>query len=208
MRRWLRVPIAVPIALVVVLSCPLTAEASVGVGIQAGPVRLQGVAHPGESYALPPVYVANTGNQAESIRVQAEQLFREPVLAVPASWVQAGPGVQLQPGQGARIPVELVVPDGAKPGAYLGYLVALGSAGIVVGQANFSAAAATRLEFSVKPGPAPGMSLSLPPWTWWAMGGLLLLAAAVFGVRRSGLRIRVERKTANSGVAWPGGPRG
>jgi hypothetical protein len=37
----------------------------------------------------------------------------------------------------------------------------------------------------------------LPPWTWWAMGILLLLALARVAVLRSGLRIRVERVSPN-----------
>lgn len=42
------------------------------------------------------------------------------------------------------------------------------------------------------PGAAPGPWL--PSWMWWALGGLFLLALAGVGVRRSGLRIRIERR--------------
>ena len=110
LRPWLRLPIAVPIAVVVLSSFCQAAEASVGVGVQGDPVRLRSVAHAGGSYAFPPVYVVNTGDQTESISVRAEQLSRGPDLAVPTSWVHAGPSVQLQPGEAARIPLELVVP--------------------------------------------------------------------------------------------------
>ena len=61
---------------------------------------------------------------------------------------------------------------------------------------NFGAAAATKLEFTITPGPPGGSWLSIPGWTWWVIGGLVILAAAAFGWRRSGLRIRVERRNA------------
>ena len=61
---------------------------------------------------------------------------------------------------------------------------------------NFGAAAATKLEFTITPGPPGGSWLSIRAWTWWVIGGLVILAAATFGWRRSGLRIRVERKDA------------
>ena len=206
LRRWLAVPLAVPVALVVVSSFSQTSEASVGVGVQSDPVRLGSVARPGVSYALPPVYVVNTGTQAESISVRVERLSRGPGRAVPPSWI-TGPGVRLSPQKAARIPLELVVPGGAKSGGYLSDIVVAGSAVMSVGHTNLGVAAATKLEFSVGPGPGPGLWPSLPLWTRWAIGGLLLLAIAVFGVRRSGLRIRVERKTVDrSAVDRYGGP--
>jgi hypothetical protein len=51
------------------VAVPQVAQASVGVGIQAGPVRLSGVAHPGQSVALPSVSVVNAGTRPESVRV-------------------------------------------------------------------------------------------------------------------------------------------
>ena len=74
-------------------------------------------------------------------------------------------------------------------------ILVTGSTAHVAG-VNFGAAAATRLEFTITPGPPGGSWLSIPGWTWWAIGGLVILAAAAFGWRRSGLRIRVERRNA------------
>jgi hypothetical protein len=71
--------------------------------------------------------------------------------------------------------------------------VVTGSTAPVAG-VNFGAAAATKLEFKITPGPQ-GRSW-LPAWMWWAIGGLVVLAGAALGWRRSGLRIRVERKNA------------
>jgi hypothetical protein len=186
-----------------------SAEASIGVGVQAGPVRLGGVAHPGGSYALPPVYVVNTGTQAETITMGVERLSRGPGRAVPPAWVQfTGPATHLDPGQGARIPLQLVVPDRATPGRYLSDIVATGSAAPSAAAAGIGVAAATELEFSIRPGPAHGPPNSIPPWAWWIIAGLLLLAIAVFAARRSGLRIRVERNAARNTADFLGGPRG
>jgi hypothetical protein len=113
----------------------------------------------------------------------------------------AGHGVQLQAHQSARIPLQLVLPAGAQRGRYLSDIVAAVTGTISVGQANLGVAAATKLVFSVVPGAAQGFLPAVPASSAWILGGLLLLAAAVFGFRRSGLRIRVERKTAGLGAA-------
>jgi hypothetical protein len=210
MRRMLAVPLAVPVALVALASFTQRSDASVGVGVQAGPVRLGSMAHRGERYALP-LYVVNTGTEAEAVSMRVERLGRGAGRgagrAVPPSWIQfAGPAVQLAPGKAARLSLELVVPGGAKPGEYLSDIVVTGSAAGQAGTANLGVAAATKLEFSVSSAPAQGTH-SFPVWIWWVIAGLLLLTLAVFGVRRSGLRIRVERSNSNRGaVARQGGP--
>jgi hypothetical protein len=207
LRRWLAVPLAVPAAFAVFSLFLPAAQASVGVGVQAAPVRLGNVAHAGGSYALPPVYVINTGTQPEKISVRVERLSKGTGRAVPPSWVQAtGSGVQLSPRQSARLPLELVVPGGAKPGRYLSDVVVAGSAVISAGRANLGVAAATRLEFSVAPGSPPGFFPFGPSWMWWAAIGLLVLALAITGARRSGVRIRIER--APSGLAHASAGRG
>jgi hypothetical protein len=204
LRRRLVVPLAVPVALAMLAVFPLTARASVGVGVQAGPVRLSGLAHPGGSYALPAVYVVNTGTEAETVRVHIQRLSHDPGRYVPPSWIHAGPGVRLAPHQAAQIPLQLVLPDGARPGGYLSDVVVAGSASVSAGTANFGVAAATKLEFRVGGGPVQGLWPAVPGWSAWVIGGLLLLGIAALGVRRSGLRIRVERRAAGPGVLGPG----
>lgn len=196
LRRLLVVLLAVPVASAALWYSQAASEASVGVGVQAGPVRLASVAHPGGSYALPAVYVVNTGTQAEFVTVRIERLSHGSGRAVPPSWIQPGPGVRLQPHRSAQIPLQLIVPDGARSGDYLSDVVAAGSVTVSAGTANLGVAAATKLEFRVEPGPAHGLWPALPSWTAWAAGGLLLLAVAAIGLRRSGFRIRIERKTA------------
>ena len=186
-------------ALVVV---PQAAQASVGVGIQAGPVRLSGVAHPGQSVALPSVSVVNAGTQPESIRIVVQRSPRGGGRPVPPSWVRPGtPSVQLAPHHAIRIPLELVVPAGAKPGAYLSDIVAIASGQLSARGANLGAGAATLLEFRVAADAAAGFWWSVFTQTLWALLILILLAAVVFAVRRSGLRVRVEREAVSYGTA-------
>ena len=168
---------------------PQAAQASVGVGIQAGAVRLSGVAHPGQSVALPGVSVVNSGSHPESIRLSVQRISKGPGRAVPASWIQFGaPVVQLGPKHAMRVSLELVVPAGAKPGAYLSDIVATGSvAEASTGRASLGAAAATLLEFRVAPSAAPGFWWSVFTQALWALLILIALAAMVLVVRRSGI---------------------
>jgi hypothetical protein len=191
--RWLSAGLAIAVVLVAWLGFAGPARASIGVGVQANPVSLTGAAHPGASYALPSLYVVNTGTQAESMSVRVVQRTG-PGLAIPGSWIRIGAlSGQLPPKQSASIALELITPGDAEPGNYVSDIVVTGSTAPVAG-VNFGAAAATKLEFKITPGP-PGGSW-FPGWMWWVIGGLVILAAASFGWRRSGLRIRVERKNA------------
>ena len=173
-------------------------EASVGVGIQANPVRLPAVAHPGGSYALPTLHVANTGSQGESITVKVERLGSSSLRAVPPSWIRvSGTPMQLSPHQQALVPLELVVPDNARSGRYLSDVVVTGSAVVSSGGTHFGAAAATKLEFRIAPGASGGFWSWLQPWAWWALAGILLLALARFSAGRYRLQVRLERKYAS-----------
>src|SRR5262245_60586152 len=171
LRLW-----AIGASVLAVLAIPATAQASVGVGIQAGPVRLGGAAHPGGSYALAPVYVVNTGTQEESLTVRIERLSPGRARPVPAGWISPGPGVRLSHGESARIPLELVVPAAAKPGQYLTDVVVKGSAALTDGNANLGVAAATKLEFRIAPGTVGGSWFSVPGWILPGIGVVLLIA--------------------------------
>src|SRR5262249_45343324 len=98
----------------------------------------------------------------------------------------------------------LTVPGGAQPGRYLSDIVATGSAVVSVGRANLGVAAATRLGFSVAPGPPPGVWPFGAAWVGWAAIGLLVAAVGVTGARRSGVRIRVERTPSDVARAAAG----
>jgi hypothetical protein len=188
----------VPVGVLALLAVPAAASASIGIGIQAGPVQLSGSAHPGGSYELTPVYVVNTGTEPESVTIRVERISPGHGFTVPPSWIHAtGPVVTLSHNQSARIPLVLAVPDTAKPGRYFSDVVAKGSGGISAGRANLAVAAATNMEFTVAPGVVSGTWLSLPGWLLPGVTGLLVLAVALFVVRNSGLRLRVDRRPAS-----------
>jgi hypothetical protein len=202
LRLWLSAAIGL-----LVLAWPMAADASIGVGVQAGPVALTGVAHPGGRYSLPPVYVVNTGTQDESVAVRIERISRGTGRTVPPSWIQpSAEPARLSHGQAVRIPLELVVPVSAAPGTYFSDVVVKGSAALTAGGANLGVAAATDLEFRVTAGAASHSWFNVPAWVLAAAAGIVLLAAVVLTAHRSGIRIRVERQPASAG-AGEGGPR-
>jgi hypothetical protein len=197
LRRWLAVPLAVPIAFAAFSVFGPAAQASVGVGVQASPVRLGNVARAGGSYALPAVYVLDTGTEPEAISVSVERLSRGAGRVIPGSWIRdTAPGLRLSPHQSARIPLQLVLPGGARPGRYLSDIVVTGSAVMSAGRANLGVAAATVLEFSVAPGAPPGLWPFPPSWMWWILGGLMALGLLLAAGFRSGLRVQIERTAA------------
>lgn len=197
LRLWL----SLPIGALALLAWPAVSYASVGVGVQAGPVRLDGVAHPGGQYALAPVYVVNTGTETESVSISVERISAGTGRTVPPGWISASSTpVHLSHAQSARIPLQLTVPRTAAPGRYFSDVVATGSASVVAGGAELGVAAATSLEFTVAPGAASAGWFSVPGWLVPYVLGVLIVAAAAVGVRRSGVRIRVERAVARPEV--------
>jgi hypothetical protein len=191
LRLWL----ALPFSALMLLAWPAASYASVGVGVQAGPVRLTGAAHPGGQYALPPVYVVNTGTQAESVAIVIERISPGSGRTVPPGWVAtAAASVRLAHAQSARIPLSLTVPAGAAPGRYFSDVVAKGSAPLSAGGANLGVAAATDLEFTVVPGAvATGGAIQVPGWLLPYVAAVIVAAAAAVVIRRTGIRVRIER---------------
>jgi hypothetical protein len=165
-----------------------TADASIGVGIQAGPVSLGKAGHPGGTYQLPAVYVVNTGTEDESVTLKVQRISPGRGLTVPPSWIHVGEGpVRLGHNQSARIPLQLSIPANAKPGRYFSDVVAHGSGTL---------SAATGLDFTIAPGVVSRPWFHVPSWWLQALGGLIVVAAGIFFFRVSGFRIRVERKPA------------
>ena len=190
----LRLLLSVPMSALLVAAWSATSFASVGVGVQAGPVRLAGAAHPGGRYALPPVFVVNTGTQPESIVIAIERISQGSGRTVPPGWVSASPvPVRLAHNQSARIPLALTVPASAAPGRYFSDVVAKGTASISAGGANLGVAAATDLEFTVVPGAAASSWLSVPGWLLPYVVAVIVIAVAAVLIRRTGVRIRIER---------------
>jgi hypothetical protein len=189
LRLW-----AIGASVLAVLAIPATAQASVGVGIQAGPVRLDGAAHPGGSYRLPAVLVVNTGTSPESVSLSIDRVSTGSGLTVPPSWVQATGAVTLGANQSARMPLELVVPPTARPGAYFSDVLVKAGAPNSGSGATFDAGAATELAFRVAPGPVSTPWFSVPVWVLPGIGVVLLIGGAAGLMRRLGVRVRIERE--------------
>lgn len=140
--------------------------ASVGVGIQAGPVCLATTIHPGASHALPPVTVQDTGSGDESIALHVQKPPGTlPGRPVPPSWVKftyprkwlvlSQSSVTVSPGATANVPDELTVPSSAVPGSYVTWIGAAPAGGGTAAQVSLGAEAFAYLEFTVaRPGAA------------------------------------------------------
>lgn len=190
LRLWL----SLSLSALVLLAWPAASYASIGVGVQAGPVRLSGAAHPGGKYALPPVFVVNTGTQPESVVIAIERISPGSGRTVPPAWISASSvPVRLAHNQSARIPLSLTVPTGAAPGHYFSDVVAKGTAPVASGGANLGVAAATDLEFTVVPGVVSSGWAGVPGWLLPYVAAVILIAAVAVVIRRTGVRIRVER---------------
>ena len=202
----LRLGLTAALGVLAVVAAPVAAYASVGVGVQAGPVQLAGVAHPGGTYELPALYVVNTGTEPESVAIRIERISRGTGRTVPGAWIQvSGLPSSLAHGQSARIPLSLVVPASARPGQYFSDVVVTGSAALVAGGAHLGVAAATDLEFRVVPGVISAGWFTMPSWVLLAVGVVLAFALGVVLLIRSGISIRVERATAGAAAGNGGG---
>ena len=203
----LRLALSAPLGVLFLAAAPVAAYASVGVGVQAGPVQLAGAAHPGGTYALPPVYVVNTGTEPESVTIRIERISDGTGHTVPRAWINvSGLPASLGHGQSARIPLSLAVPASARPGQYFSDVVVTGSAALTAGSAHLGVAAATDLEFRVVPGAASSGWFTMPLWVLVAVAVTVALALGVVLMTRSGISIRVER-AATSAAAGNGGGR-
>lgn len=185
--------VATVVALVVVaMAWPAaSAAASVGAGVGADPLVLAEPARPGATYQLPDLLVVNTGSAAATYRLAITRDPKGRHRTVPPGWVHFSSATfELAPGARRYVPVAVTVPSKVVGGAYSAYVVASASTPSA-SDAHAGAAAATTLSFSIRPAPPPGI-----PWKPWAVAVLVLavLSGAVVGVRRSGIRITVERR--------------
>jgi hypothetical protein len=181
--------------MVAILTFPVAAEASVGVGIQENPVSLLRPARAGGTYPLPAVQVANTGTQDETITLKVERITHGSGRVVPRAWIQfADTQIQLAAHEETTIALDLVVPASARSGSYQSDVVVIGSP-VEPGKAtNFRPAAATKLEFRVVPGASRGPLAALPPLLRWTLLVLLLAMLIYAGRRYFNVQIRVTRK--------------
>jgi hypothetical protein len=169
------------------------AGTGIGAGVGANPIVLSDPARAGSVYALPSLYVVNTGSITATYRITLQRLPHQRGLDVPKSWVQIAPTeVRLAPGRSILVGLKLSVPKQATNGRYGSGLVAtavLGEAGKSVAT---GAAAATDLRFTVMGRLHPGSGF--PVGIVLLVGIPVLAAAAFWEWHRRGYSIRVERR--------------
>ena len=179
-------------ALTVLGLAPLTAAASVGTGVGATPITLDVTAVRGHTYTLPRLYVVNTGTETSRYTVRVIRLEQGAQRDVPSGWVTVGGApLTLAPRATANITLTLDVPADAPTGDYMSDVVAgtvIGSGG---GGASLGAQAATQLRFTVG---EDGLPWPPPLWADAGILAVVVVAGMTYAVRRSGLRIQVQRR--------------
>ena len=194
--------------LITVVGCGLLApvashraRADQGVSVDLGSISVDKKLSPGGRYRLPPLTVRNIGDQAGDYEVVIAHLNTSLQARAPAGWFEIEPNqFSLGPGEGRIVQVHIDLPSGADPGGYTALVEARAEPegeGV-----RLSAAAASRVSFEVKPsslleGWILEMRRSLAdqaPWSYLAMGALLLLMVVLLLRRYLRLRIGVERR--------------
>ncbi len=192
--NWL---ILAAVLLMLTMSMSMSAaHAESGAGVGANPIVLTEIAHPGHRYSLPSLYVINPGTDPSAYRIGMQLLGRNQSRSVPATWLQFGhDDIVLNPQQSTSVALTLVVPHDAPPGTYLSLIVASTAPSGNVGGTTLGAAAATELRFSVARVDHPLVTVGLlwkTPWRYvWV--GIATMIAVAFAVRRSGVRLVVQR---------------
>jgi len=189
--RWAA---AAAILALAALSLPSFAAATIGTGVGATPLRLIARAEPGRQYRLPSLFVVNTGTQTSDYVVHVRHVDLKPGREVPASWVHvARTRLRLRAHKHALVGVVLSVPKSAANGDYRTDLVVGTSTRRPGSGAALGAAAADGLIFTVGgPTTYPWSS----PWFWVAVFGLVAALLLRTLVRRLGIRVQLERRTA------------
>ena len=177
-------------------------QASVGVGIMPGTIRVDKPLLPGGIYSLPSVQVVNTGTEAGDYEVELASMAEQEELTPPAEFIVLSPtSFHLEPGANQSVSLSLSIPVKAKPGDYLAYIeahpVAPGGGGMSIG-----VAAASKLYFTIKPANVlVGIANSIgnfftrtAPASYIVLG-VVAVGLAVFFLRRHiKVNIRVGRK--------------
>lgn len=179
---------ALALTLVGALMAPAAAVASIGTGVGAAPLVLTKPAQAGKSYIFHWLYVKDTGTVASTYLVKVERLSPGAAKVVPTGWIRLVPtSFRLGPEEIKRVTVTVNVPFSASSGKYMTNLVATTYAPRRAGATALGAAAADKLSFSIP-------STSSFPWVIVLIAvGAALIVAVGFGVRRSGLRLRIDR---------------
>jgi len=139
---------ALAVTLAIMASVRLVA-ADKGVALDVGTVKVEQKLSRGGSYNLPPIGVRNPGDETTSYRMGIDFVEDQDGRRPKASWFSFEPETMtLDPGDSARVQIELKVPPGARPDEYEALVVA---SIVTEGEGTaLGGAAAARLSFTVK----------------------------------------------------------
>jgi hypothetical protein len=166
------------------------ALADQGVAVDIGAIDVTQKLSRGGTYELPAIGVRNPGTETTTYEMGVSHVEGQDGRPVPEEWVEFEPEkLTLEPGQTAPVSVTLDIPSGARPDDYEALLTAQVAAegeGTTIG-----AAAATRLQFEVKPSNLlQAWQLEAQTWfkdhqPWTTLAPLVaILALAVWLFRR------------------------
>ena len=197
-----RISLVMALSLTALLA-PGTALAQAGVGVNVGNIQIDETLAPGGIYTLPSIGVINTGHDPAEYGLRITYRSEQEELQPPEDWFSFNPSqFRLEADQSQVVEVKLKLPLTAKPGDYFAFIEAFpvtteGGGGVAIG-----IAAATKLNFTVKPSNVFSASFlwffhrfrDASPWSWTGVGifGALVLGFVVY--RYVPLRIQIGRR--------------
>lgn len=136
----------------VALLIPAAIFARIGVGVGTGKIMMDKELKPGGIYALPPLSVINTGDQAGNYEISIEYHENQSQQRPEKDWFVFTPSTfSLEPGKARIVDIGLRLPVKAEPGEYFAYLEAHPAEQTKAGETTIGVAAASKLYFSVAP---------------------------------------------------------
>jgi len=201
MRDMTRYSALILLNLLVILLGASFVYAQVGVGVNTGKISVDEPLAPGGIYRLPPVGVINTGQEAGRYEVEIVYMQDQQETRPQPEWFAFEPKTfSLSPGQTQSVGIVLSIPINARPGDYFALIEAHPVATAEGGQVAIAIAAATRLNFTIKPANifvgvwyrVLSILQSTAPYSYLIIGLILAVALVVLFTRL--FSIRIERR--------------
>jgi hypothetical protein len=177
-------------------------DASLGVGIMPGIIRVDKELMPGGYYKLPDLQAVNTGSEASRYEIVVARMEEQDELQPPVTYISFSPvSFNLEADKSQVISLALDIPVNAKPGDYLAYVeahpISPASGGTSIG-----IAAAAKIYFTIKPANtlagivnAIGNFFSRTSPFSYIMLGAIILGILIFFLRRQiKLEVRVTKR--------------
>ena len=177
-------------------------DASLGVGIMPGIIRVDKELMPGGRYKLPDLQAVNTGSEASRYEIVVARMEEQDELQPPVTYVSFSPvSFDLEADKSQVISLALDIPINAKPGDYLAYVEAH-PVSPANGGTSIGIAAAAKIYFTIKPantlagiGNAIGNFFSrTSPASYIILGAIMLGILVFFLRRRMKLEVKVTRR--------------